>query len=142
MDPVQPPQMKSAHPLLAQHLMKHSSIRLLSSISLLGGCIVTTSDAPIYDRCVDVFDCDPAASRCQRIVADWPEATVADNICTVECFSDLDCPFNATGVGGICASFGMGRDTVCYEACIDSGDCGFGFDCGEISTGDTVCLPR
>ncbi|MBX3250587.1 MAG: hypothetical protein KF901_25645 [Myxococcales bacterium] len=106
------------------------------------GCIVVTDTGILpYDSCVSVVDCDASSSVCQRIVADWPEATASNNICTRGCVDSLDCPITSSGYEGTCAAFGSSA-FLCYETCVTGLDCDFGFDCGDIGGGFSVCLPR
>ncbi|HJK92338.1 MAG TPA: hypothetical protein RMH85_26625 [Polyangiaceae bacterium LLY-WYZ-15_(1-7)] len=108
-----------------------------------GSCFAEDLGVPLYDACFVVDDCDLNADRCQAITADWPDGlSSTNNICTIECFDSSDCPISANGLQGTCASLGMGGTFVCYESCVTRGDCAAGFDCGDIGTGDTVCLPR
>ena len=106
------------------------------------GCIIVDDDgADLYESCFDVLDCDGEADRCHSFTADWPDGLRSTNsICTHSCFDSSDCPFS-NGDPGICVSFDGGA-FLCYESCFDDFDCDPGFACGDVGTGDTICLPR
>jgi hypothetical protein len=103
------------------------------------GCVVVDDDLRDYEACSFDSDCD--SFRCESITADWPDRTTTDAICTVGCIDGLDCLDTRSGLQGTCAAL-PGAPFLCYETCIDDGDCAFDFRCGDISGfGDTVCLP-
>lgn len=106
-----------------------------------GSCLPEVAAIPIYDPCTFVDECEPIATHCQEIIADWGDRSSQNNICTYACDTSDECRVSANGLQGVCASF-PGTDFVCYEQCVDGGDCGAGFDCGTIDGGYRICLPR
>ena len=94
---------------------------------------------PAYQPCS--FDADCASGRCETVVADWGDFTATGSFCTEGCVDSVDCPDTADGLPGTCASL-EGGPSLCYQTCDFDRDCAPGFACGDVGTGDTVCLPR
>lgn len=106
-----------------------------------GSCLPEVAAVPVYDPCVVVDECEALATRCQEIVAEWPDRTSRNNICTYECIDSSDCVASPNGLEGLCVQFG-GTPFICYEQCVDGGDCGVGFDCATLDGGFQICVPR
>ncbi len=105
----------------------------------------TTGPAPrpgvaVYETCFTVDDCVAAADDCYAL-----EVGAASNaICSYECAIDDDCVISSgSGRPGVCEALDPAAPAICYESCIDDGDCLTGFRCTDLALdGDVfLCLP-
>lgn len=103
----------------------------VSAMLLGAGCKVVVTGSSTYDSCIDSLDCNDSFDSCVQVSTE--ERT--DSQCTRSCVDDLDCPGS-----GHCVTF-PGSAPFCYQTCITSGICDFGWGCTDLSDGSAVCLP-
>lgn len=103
-----------------------------------------------YDICSTLSDCASGLTRCEQLDAKLPNSTTtaAQNICTVACSSDANCPGSHNGQAGYCAAGGVVSSMqVCVERCSLDADCGYGFRCADMKDipnlpyGVNICVP-
>jgi hypothetical protein len=82
--------------------------------------VVVVSD--YYEGCDFDADC-PIDNLCYEVAVDYGPSIVVGNMCTNECFDDLDCV-----EPGICVGAVSGPP-LCYQLCVDDFDCFPGFIC-------------
>lgn len=96
--------------------------------------------AAVYETCFSVDDCDADADDCYELAV----GEASNAICSYECAIDDDC-VNSSGSGrpGVCEALDPAAPAICYESCIDNGDCLTGFACTDLGLdGDVfICLP-
>jgi hypothetical protein len=101
---------------------------LLSSI--IAGC---RPYAETYEDCFATADCVSDRERCVTLA----NGSGRDEICTLSCSTDLDCPIDGRGNGGICSGAGGTGSSVCLQRCSTD------FDCyGSLVCAGGACLPR
>jgi hypothetical protein len=113
---------------------------------VLGGC--KPAPAPPYDVCVTNADCTAAVDGCATVAVDYVDYRATGGICTDNCDSSVDCPYDGRGIQGACLSFDGGANFVCFERCVSDFDCPGGFSCQDRTwTGtaysyfEPICLP-
>lgn len=102
----------------------------------------STSRAPAFESCASL-SCDSTTDGCATIRNGGLGTT---NICTNNCNSDADCPFDQRGGQGACFDIEGGSMGVCFERCNVSADCNFDAFCtdrtaGGLSLAVPICLP-
>ncbi len=140
--------------------------RLLAAIVfslLMGslGCSSGIEPSGVYDTCVTVDDCVPAATLCEELTVEFGGRLFSNAICTLECQTagalSPDCPRSFVARFGSCypASLagGLGDVSVCFEPCDFDEDCLFGFRClgavelcgsatsCPVGPDDRICVP-
>ncbi|MDQ3033135.1 MAG: hypothetical protein M3Y87_12005 [Myxococcota bacterium] len=114
-----------------------------SAVCLPGSGTPIVTGIPPYNECtpgVSPDECSTLSEGCFGITVDG----VTAGVCTSGCSSASTCPSTPSGLAGQCIAF-SGSPSICFEGCIDSGDCLTGFACkSSLADGTTfppICLP-
>ena len=89
-----------------------------------------------YQECSYDEQC-PSYADCWWIAVDYDYGTESGRMCTTDCYSDFDCPYD-----GICEDVADGPP-LCFEPCFGDVECPRGFACVDVlhDGAGPMCLP-